>query len=73
MYRGRLFQSFGPATANALSPMLFSITRGTTKSKWSADLRALDGVYWLIRSDKYLGARPLREKKKFNIIKLCEN
>jgi len=38
MYRGKLFHNFGPATENALSPLIFSFTRGTTKSKWSVDL-----------------------------------
>jgi len=71
MYRGRLFQSFGPVTANALSPLLFNFTRGTTKSKWSADLSALDGAYSVIMSDRYFGARPLRDlKTNIKILKL---
>jgi len=55
----------------ALSPLLFSFPHGTTKSKWSADLRALDGAYCLISSDRYLGARPLRDlKTNIKILKL---
>ncbi len=72
--KGRLFQSLGPATVNARSPLLFNLTRGTTNNKWSADLSPLDGAYGCIRSERYVGARPFNDlKTKIKILKSILN
>lgn len=55
MLRGREFQSLGPATEKALSPLVFSLDLGQSKSNWSVDLSALTGVCKISISDKYDG------------------
>ena len=44
MGRGNVFQSIGPAAANARSPLLLSLVSWTSRSPLSADLRALGGT-----------------------------
>ena len=41
--RGKAFHSVGAATAKARSPLDFKRDRGTSRTIWSADLRALGG------------------------------
>uniref|UniRef100_A0A8C7XU96 Uncharacterized protein n=1 Tax=Oryzias sinensis TaxID=183150 RepID=A0A8C7XU96_9TELE len=55
---GRLFQSVGALTANALSPLLFSIDCGIVKRLFAEDLRLRPGTYGMRRSAIYLGASP---------------
>ena len=66
--RGKAFHSVGAATAKARSPLDFKRDRGTSRTNWSADLRALEGRCTLIRSDKYSGAIPYRDLNT-NILK----
>lgn len=44
MCSGSSFQSFGAATAKAQSSLSLSLTLGTVRSSWSADLRDQLGV-----------------------------
>lgn len=70
MYKGKLFQSFGAATAKARSPLLFNLALGETKSSCPADLSALDGAYGCNRSERYLGAVLFNDlKTKSKILK----
>ncbi len=41
---GRLFQSFGAATAKARSPLDFNLAQGTFNSLWLEDIRDLPGL-----------------------------
>lgn len=41
MFRGSSFLILGPATAKALSPLVFSLERGQVSNNWPQDHRAL--------------------------------
>ncbi len=45
------FQRVGTTTSNARSPLVFSLTRGTTRGPWSEDLRGLLGMEGWSRSE----------------------
>ena len=53
---GILFHSVGAAIAKARSPYDFKRLRGTCRSSWSDDHRALFGWYSIKRSSRYCGA-----------------
>lgn len=67
MFKGNLFQSFGPAIAKPLSSLLLHLEPGQTISRSSHDLRVLVGVYEHV-SEKYEGARPFWDLKTSNTI-----
>ena len=56
---GKLFQSVGAAIANAREP-LEDLHFGTSRRISHSDLRLRTGKWYLISSDKYDGAIPLR-------------
>ena len=56
---GRELYSEGAANSNALLPYLLVRIRGITRSSEVEDLRGLEGMYGVRRSDMYGGASPL--------------
>ncbi len=50
MFKGGLFHGFGATTEKAWSPFVLQRERGIDTSNWSLDLKDLEAVYGLMRS-----------------------
>lgn len=59
----RLFHSLGPTMEKAQSPLNFSLDLGTINNLCSDDFRNLTDEYGFKRSERWLGADPVRALK----------
>ena len=70
MCSGRLFQSVGPITENARSPLVTKFGGGMARSICVEDLSALTAGGAEMKSERYCGARPFKAlKTKSKILK----